>query len=177
MRPPESRIIINSPYRNTDRYRRYTSPDHTAAPYFAAGGDTSYDIWIPELVKSGKVTAEKFPRAVDLFAGDGSWARRLIDNGWKPENITCIDIYVSPTPLVEGVNWRHMNLVALYEALKKRAILPTEVESLRGGWDLTTMSYGSVLYGGDQYSDKRISRFFTRPKGIMLVQRTLHRNS
>ncbi len=37
------------------------------------------------------ITPHDFPRAVDLCAGDGSLARYLVDRGWDPKNITCID--------------------------------------------------------------------------------------
>lgn len=167
MNRSELGIIINEPYPNVDRHRRYSE-----------GSSSVQGRWIVDLVESGEVTPEAFPKAIDLFAGDGSWARRLTQHGWIPEDITCVDIYESPTPLVQGVIWKYMDLLALWRAIKNNVVLPKEVQDLEGKWDLTTMSYGAGLYeDGDRDSELIISNFFTRPGGVMLINRDLHRKA
>lgn len=110
------------------------------------------------LQKEG-ITTETHPLALDLATGDGTYARLLVDRGWNPANITCVDYSQSPTPLVRGCTWLYWDLVELYESLRRNATrFPREIANLRGSFDL-------VIFQGCYIPEGGICDFFVRPNG------------
>jgi hypothetical protein len=104
------------------------------------------------------------PKAVDLYAGDGSIARILSEQGWNPQDITCIDLYLPNDPLVPNAQWIHLNLDNLYHAQQLDQPLPPEAELLRDQFDAVFMS---ASYIGIDHSDK-VCEFFVKPDGYIL---------
>lgn len=165
----ESGIIIHDPKINTAGTRRFTSPRQIDDESY--GGDEYYDAMFAGLVERGEITPEQFPRALDFFAGDGSWARRFVENGWDPQNITCVDIARTETPLVPGARWIYMDLVKLVDYIKTGWV-PGEAEVFRHKWDLVAACYGVMNgYMADIASETLLAQFFVRKRGAMIVQR------
>lgn len=168
MYPRESDVIIYNPSINIEETRRYTSPRQITEGFY--GGDGHYDAMFARLVSSGEITPEQFPRALDFFAGDGSWARRFVENGWDPQNVTCIDIARTETPLVRQAKWIYMDLAKLVDYIKAGWV-PGEAEVHRHKWDLVAACYG-VMQGNmaDNASETLLAQFFVRKRGAMIVQ-------
>src|SRR3989304_3825264 len=82
-----------------------------------------------------KITPNTHPLACDLFAGQGGVTAILLEQGWLPNNITCIDIgkpenhtvlYGDWASTQKAVirKWKHWDLAALATALFKKQPLP-----------------------------------------------------
>jgi hypothetical protein len=166
-------ILIDSPAENNDIWRRFTSGVPlvgTEAARFATE-DSQLDQWLAD----GLIDPVRFPRAVDLFAGDGSWAHRLVERGWKAEDVTCIDMARTNTPLVDGVDWVHLDLDLMAQTMMRNERLSAEVNNLRGKFDLAFMSYGRFyMYRGGDVADD-LAAFFVRKGGLVYVEQDLHR--
>ena len=102
------------------------------------------------------------PVAADLCAGDGTYAKMLVDNGWDARKITCIDVYQSPTPWLPDTSWKYWNLAQLHLALVEGRELPEEVKVLKGSFDLVVLQRISGLIEG-----KAIGKFLLRPEGYL----------
>lgn len=148
----ELEIVIPHPKENTDVFRSYSH------------GNPEIIREISQLFKHFNVTPATHPRVIDLCSGDGSIARMVIDMGWQSKNMTCVDLYISPTPLVHGVTWEYMNLETLAFALKWEIPLPNQIQKLHHAFDVVTEMQGYV-YPQDI---TLVSNFFARPQGYIL---------
>ncbi len=166
----EGRIFIQDPRTNIDPYRRFTSPGHLGEE-FNVRSDSEQDNIFTKLVDSGTIGPEKYPRALDLYAGDGSWARRFVEHGWDPQNVTCIDRDRTETPLVPEARWIYMDLFYLAEFLREHYRLPAGAEALRHRWDLVASSYGAIVAKDPRADQLLLAQFFVRKKGAMIVER------
>jgi hypothetical protein len=143
-------ILIAQPLTNTDPYRNYSLQDKKFT------NET-------EVFMLGAITPGNYPKAIDLCSGDGALALFLIQRGWKPENITCVDRYISPTPLVTGVSWLYMDLNLLATALETHEPVPSCIGQLRGAFDVVTHIQGYLQRDEQKY----VNEFFIRDKGYL----------
>ena len=116
------------------------------------------------------ITPETHPKAVDLYAGDGSLAKILVKNGWQEENMTCIDMSRSHSPLVRKANWLFWNLDSLDEALQSGVKIPTEVSQTSGQFDI------SLIYATPMSKEglETIGNFFTKRGGYIVHNGKIH---
>lgn len=130
----ENEIVIREPQLNKDPYRDWTT--HT---------------WenkdFPKYALKMGVSPSTHPRVADLCAGNGRWAVRFVQNGWLPENITCIDQAIPNPTLVEGLSWLHWNLRELGWRIKTGKPIPEGVERLKGTLDCVVTSSGGIGFG------------------------------
>lgn len=117
------------------------------------------------------ITPQTHPRAADICAGDGSWARLLVDNGWKPEDILCVDRCRSLGPLVEGVKWEYWDVDALRDRLLTARFhlegpteIPEGVAVHQGKFDLVI-----VLLGAERRAANEVANYLVRPGGKTFV--------
>ncbi len=115
-------------------------------------------------LRRNNITPYNHPIAADVFAGDGSMAFLLSQEGWNPSDITCFDQAVSRKPLVPGVNWRYWNLATLADALDNNVTLPPEVEMCRGKFDLAISLQSLQLDSG-----LTVCRFLVKPQGKIIT--------
>ncbi len=115
-----------------------------------------------EHLKEDGVTPLTHPKAIDLCAGDGSMAQILIENGWSPKNITCVDQFVTKTPLADGAKWKYINLGALASSLKIEEDLEPEIVQMKGNYDIVTLVQGHM----GRVEEQAIVKFFTKPNGF-----------
>ena len=108
-----------------------------------------------------QINPNRYPKVCDLSSGDGAIALFLIQKGWKPQDITCIDKYTSTTPLADGVIWEYIDLQALADTLIYGGKLPDEVEKMRESFNLVTHAYSHLLYP----YEATVNRFFVQPGG------------
>lgn len=104
------------------------------------------------------ITPDTHPLAADLEAGDGSYARMLVDLGWNRANITCVDYRKTTTPLVQYCKWEYWDLEALDDALRRRLFLPKKVSALKEKFDL-------VIFESNKLEEERICNYLVRPEG------------
>lgn len=114
------------------------------------------------------ITADLFPRVLDVCAGDGSIGALLLSAGWQENRITCIDQYVSPSPLLPEAQWLYYRL----EVPKLQKSIPEELSQLLSYFDLITCFNGSVSVSHDA-EKKRVEEqwfvdFFTKPGGVAI---------
>ena len=81
-------------------------------------------------------TPETHPRVADLLSGNYSGAKIVAELGWKPENITCIDLSPADAPLVEGVRFVQADLRQVACFTNEPKYLPQEIAELRGMFDV-----------------------------------------
>lgn len=151
-------IIIGNPQVNNDPWRRVT---------FQAEALVTY---IGRILSAKGVTPATHGRVIDLCAGDSSIGKILVENGWNPKDILCIDKKRTETPLVEGLRWEYWDLKELAESLKRDLTLPHEISLRKGKFDLV-----SCWYGVDQEYDKSLlneeirllCNFFVSPGGFI----------
>lgn len=141
-------ILISTPRINNDRMR-----SHTAQDQYLAGNLRIH------LVGLG-IRPSDYPRAVDLCSGEGYVAYMLTNYGWKPNDITCIDLYMPSSPFVTSANWRYMDLYNLGKAIKSGEKLPSAVEFYREKFDI-----GMMILGINKYQQE-LMNFFVRNGGI-----------
>ena len=120
----------------------------------------------PKAFSRYHVTPATHPRVVDLFTGDGSIAKMIMNMGWQPDNITCIDQCISPTPVVQGVHWEYMYLHSLAHALKYHLAIPSKVEHYRHAFDVVMEWLGY----GDPKDIAILYKFFARPGGYIFKE-------
>ena len=158
--PKDTEFIVHLPKENTDSYSGFTRKGTKAG---------NPEEGVLELLLQDKVIDPvRFPRAVDLFAGDGAVAERLIRNGWKAENVTCIDI-AKPKSLIADVKWRYLDLTAYASALA-RGEIPSSEE-----FDLAFMTYGSYHLPIDSDKPETFVGSFVKENGIIIVEGDIFR--
>ena len=169
MASPEYEIVIQSPKGNQDPQRRYTSSDINIPGFKHATGDNEGKD-LAGFLKADIFSPQDFPKVVDLFAGDGSWAQRLVSSGWKTEDITCIDRAQTETPLVGGLNWHYWDLALLARVIKDGNIMPDEVLGLKGKFDLAFLSFGACYLPSTAASPDDFCGFFLRNGGLAYIE-------
>lgn len=142
-------IIIPNPHINDSWTRRHA---HTA-------GDCA--MFMPTIDLWG-LTAQSHPKVVELCAGDGPWAKAFADAGWNPQDITCIDIARTNTPLIDGAKWLHWDLDALAQGIIEDRELPDDVLEYKGRFDIVFLTYGF----GISYKDI-LCEYFVRKNGFI----------
>jgi len=161
-------IIIAEPKFNHDPHSSYSYTDRDMRDFDKLRNFRKYGI-----------TSETHPKAIDICAGDGSWARILCDNGWKEENILCVDRYKSGSPLVSGVESNYWDINALgkrlflehdqtFSAYMRRLLsgqIPPEVLEKKGVFDLAVLGFGTLK----QSLEEEVCNFFVRPKGHIYI--------
>ena len=145
-------ILIPHPEINKDKHRGYSYKN----PELKSLISDQIQLW--------HVSPTTHPRVVDLCSGDGSLAHMMTELGWQPDNITCIDLCISPTPKVQDVHWKYMNLKNLAFSLKYNWDIPPEVNEYRHTFDVVTEWLG-FLGEKDRFL---LSHFFSRPGGYIL---------
>jgi len=113
------------------------------------------------------VTAQAYPRLIDIFSGDATVARVAHDLGWRTSNILCVDMYISTTPLLKGVRWKYWDLSRLAWALRNSGDIPKEVTNLKESFDIAISQYGesnSLVPIG-----LPLCRYFVRKGGYILT--------
>lgn len=140
-------IVISHPDINMDPFKSWShdNPDLREAI-------------VTDLVWNG-VTPATHPKAVDLCAGDGSCAAILTSTGWNANNITCIDISRSTSPLVTGVTWQYLDLGELGWRLKGGHQIPESLQPLHHGFDVAMLWFGYLRY------EQELFDFFLKPGG------------
>lgn len=151
-----SEIIISNSGLNEDPYRDFSYRIQEENFRHSLFGQLMHE----------RVTPITHPKAVDLCAGDGCLARILVDNGWKEANLTCIDRYKSPTPLVPDARWFYWDLEQLYLHLERRLSLPEEVLSFRHQFDIAMLWLGG--FGLGESGRELLCKYFVKPKGYIL---------
>lgn len=151
-------IEIKEPKVNPEE-RKYTS-----FTYIVGGGENRIEI--PEMLTGMKVSPYSHPNAIDLFAGDGSGARILVDLGWKVRNILCVDLYIPRFPLVNDVEWKFWDLLSLSQSIRYgKPEIPASVLRFRGQFDI-------VLCLNYEYSlseTRPLSGFFKGTDGVEVI--------
>jgi hypothetical protein len=125
----ERGIIIPNPQLNTDAYR----------------GWGMYDPLVDRLgavLQISSISPATHPKAIDLASGDGALAIKLIGLGWKPQDITCVDIAMPNPPMGEGMLWRYWDVDGLGYALAQHNSIPEEIQRLQGRFDVVTTHFG-----------------------------------
>lgn len=109
---------------------------------------------IGELMLVSGVRPDTHPGAIELCAGDGPLADWLTRNGWEPKNVYCVDMYRSPDPLAESVNWLYLDLEQLVNALYTHGPIPENILSLKHQFHLVSMAFndGKMLSNGEKYA-------------------------
>ena len=69
--------------------------------------------------------------AVDLCSGDGVMAEILVNLGWNPRDIVCIDKFSSPTPLVTDARWLYVDLTQWADAITGNEPVPPIFMSMK----------------------------------------------
>ena len=149
-RTPE--IIIGHPGLNRDNFRSY-SYDNQNDPEGFRG-----------LLELNRVTPSTHPRAIDLCAGDGSFARMLVDNGWQEEDMTCVDIARTETPLVPKATWLFWDVEALSLAILKYTEIPPEIAVYKHRFDIAILMQGEGFY---DEKENAVCKYLVRPNGYI----------
>ncbi len=152
MSEERSRDLTYNP--NDEILRRWT--------YSVDGG--SMRSFIIEYLNSKKINPSTHPKVMDLCSGDGSLAAILIENGWNPSNITCVDLFKSPSPLIYGVNWKYLNISHdLVLKVRNGQGVKKEFSLLEHSFDLVT------LFQGYERSDieQEACEYFVKSSGFI----------
>jgi len=121
--------------------------------------------WILDHLSSSGITPQTHKWVLDLCSGDGSIPAILVeDGGWKPSNITCVDQFKSPSPLVKGFRWKYFNIADVAWALRTGRQIPFRIRRLRHSYDLVTLFQSHA--GMD--IDEEACKFFVKPDGHIL---------
>lgn len=130
----ERQIVIQNPGLNTDPFRDWTTHTYENQDF-------------PWHIKEMNISPLTHPKVADLCAGNGRWAVRFVQNGWLPENITCIDQAIPNPSLVRGLTWLYWDLSNLGWSLKFKEPISAEVEQLKGAFDCVVTSSGGIGFG------------------------------
>ncbi len=148
-----SEIHISHPTVNPTYYERrresYVRPRHAQ--------------WTLEAARRNNVTPTSHPRLVDCGAGDGQMAYAFVEAGWNPNNTTCIDKFASPDALVPEASWHYIDLQELGYALRNNQKIPTEVQKLKGQFDIVI----DMLNDREGDLGLTICNFFVRKGGFI----------
>jgi hypothetical protein len=69
-------------------------------------------------------------------------------------------------PIVQGVNWKYMDITQLAYALKEKSPLPEEVQKLQHTFDIVTEMHGFF----DLDHRDAVIDFFIRPGGYVFLE-------
>ncbi|OGG58094.1 hypothetical protein A3C86_04365 [Candidatus Kaiserbacteria bacterium RIFCSPHIGHO2_02_FULL_49_16] len=154
------RIVIRSPEQNTDSRR-----DNLAhAPEVQ-------QLIIEEMARLG-ITPQKYPRAIDLAAGNGSFATEiLLPQKWQARDITNVDIAIPNPDISPGTRWLYLNLEQLGHTLSSRGELPREILSEQGNHDFGSEESGFDIHQHIDY----LADFFLRKGGVFWTVSGRHR--
>lgn len=119
---------------------------------------------VEQYMKRKNISPISHPLAVDICAGDGSGARILVDHKWEAQNITCIDRYQSPVPLVNGATWLYWDVQALARHLLAERPLPTRVEALRNKFDIVFLLLSPLT----EDEVKSVCDFMVNQRGVIM---------
>jgi len=108
------------------------------------------------------ISFDTHPQVVDLCAGDGSIAALMVERGWSPRQITNIDLYETSTPLVDGCNWKYLDLGALAWAIECGDSINHEVTRLRHKFNVVTLVQGFL---GEEHEESVVN-YFLKPGGF-----------
>ena len=123
-------IIINSPRLN---------PDYLASRTY------QYDqSLVANKIVGADISPVTHPKAIDLFAGNGSVARLLSEGEWKEENIVCVDLCQPKNPLVERAQWCYWDLIQLLKAISHPESIPEEISQFRRCFDIVAIAQGPI---------------------------------
>lgn len=142
-------LIIENPVINDDFYRRYAYEDSRFRSTFG------------EWLCRREITPKVYPRVLDLCAGDGSISKILVNHGWDPKNMTCVDRHKSPTPLIKGATWRYWDLEVLADYLNERREIPEEILEYKNVYDLVVLWNGFLR----KTTEIAVCKFFVRSEG------------
>lgn len=134
---------------------------------FSMGRDSQEHI--VEQLRVYGITPHTHPKAIDLFAGDGSVAAILKSVGWSEKNISCVDKYFTPTPLVEGVTWYYWNLAELGAAIVFHDEIPADIQRLRNTFDIAISRFGDTEEIALQGLGLTLCTYFVRRNGYVLT--------
>lgn len=158
----ESDIIIATPSLNSDLFSSDTF-----------NGKDSDDLWkdIEGYLSRKLITADKFPKVVCLFAGNGSEVE-LLGRNWKKDNIVGVDLHLpndSRIAMAKEVPWLPWNLHALADAISNHIELPTEVMKWKNSFDMATLMQ-PYPWIPDEEAVHNLGSFFVKRNGILLIQ-------
>lgn len=148
-----SEVLIRRPQINKEeeRWRRFSSHE----------GRKSAERWMNLEFPEHRINPMTHPNVIELAAGDGPIAWLLVNRGWKAENITCVDMYMSPSPMIPRAKWVYLNLSALYDHIWDRTDPEYEVLQMKGIFDLVTFCNSGKGIGDEE----QIAEYFKRPGG------------
>ena len=146
-------ILIPDPDFNKDKWVDWSHNNERNAKY------------LDSKLSEGGVTPSTHPIVVDLCAGAGSIAELLIERGWQPANITCVDQVRASGNLAPEANWYFWNIKALGEAIILRQSIPEEIQIFRQSFDLITL-FGGFL--GKVY-EEAVCSYLIKPSGKVIA--------
>ena len=125
---------------------------------------------ILEHLSDWEVKPTTHKKAVDICAGDGTVAALLLEAGWRPEYVLCVDQYQSPTPLVpDDIRWEFLDIQALYNALQSDSELPNTVKQHHGQYDLAIALFGDNLIPSAIEVERVICGFFAKESSHIFI--------
>lgn len=116
-------------------------------------------------LKKWQVTPAAHPLAVDLCSGQGAIPALLVERGWNPRDITCIDWTLIRKPFIEGANWLCWDLKEMATLLLRGCPMPIEVERYAQKFDLVTLFLG--LLGTE--NERALVNYFVKPNGVIIA--------
>jgi hypothetical protein len=151
------KVLIEKPKRN----RLYNQKDLAYLRRFSRGVLHSQDF-----NNRFKATPSTHETVLELGPGDAPAAEFCIEKGWPPENITCLDRAVSPTPLVEGVKRVYADLNRIGQLLEKGE-MPEDLNMMPHSYDIVfaTHIHGSRL---TPRRKELVAKFFLRDGGLLI---------
>lgn len=147
-----SEILISSPQPNMDNAR-----DH-----LMHADDVQRTI-IDSMTRLG-ITPQRYPRAVDFAAGNGSFAATVLrPMGYQMGNITNIDVAQPNPDESPGSRWLYLDLERLGASLQLKGKLPSEVTAEKGRYDFASIASGFEIMDYIDY----LADFFLRKGGVI----------
>lgn len=115
------------------------------------------------------IRPDTHPLVADLCSGAGAVADLLIQRGWQPNKITCIDWSKTVSKLAPGAQWRYWDLKELSRAIKLAQPIPDECQVNRHGFDLVT------LFGGFLGIENEVAvcNYLIKPSGCIIAVSSL----
>lgn len=146
------RIVVREPELNPNkkRYRQWVVRDTALVDRLG------YEIDLKG------ITPKTHAEAIDLCCGDGGVAQYLQKRGW--DHLTLVDQFKPVEPLVATDDWRYLNLGQLRFALEHGEELPSDIESMRGRFDVVTLVQGFI---GRREEELKICKFFAKPEAYI----------
>lgn len=148
-------VVIGEPKHNPDFLSGYSYGDRFA-----------HEVVKRQLIKDRGITPQTQPKVADICAGDGSWARIFVDNGWRPQDVLCVDMYKSRAPLVEDATWRYWDVAELGLRLCANRSIPEEVLEYQGKFDIVILMLSAI----ERRLTTEVCNFLARPGAQILSQ-------